>query len=201
MAPRAPKPKASTPALDEISSIASASPLKPKASKVEKPKTDKPKITKAKVEKALKAENDDAPAPPAPAPCFDETSSIASPTASPLKPKASKVEKTKTEKPKVGKAKVEKDGEKAVKKEKKDTGAGVGGGKRDAGKEKVKAVTGDEAERMIVAYLKEQNRPYSATEVSANLHGKVSRCLLLPLPSLLANQSVGMGLECLAKLA
>ena len=35
-------------------------------------------------------------------------------------------------------------------------------------------MTGDEANALMVWYLKEQNRPYSATEVSANLHGKVS---------------------------
>lgn len=40
-------------------------------------------------------------------------------------------------------------------------------------KPKVKAVTGEEAVALIVNYLKAQNRPYSATEVSANLHGKV----------------------------
>ena len=43
------------------------------------------------------------------------------------------------------------------------------------GKEKVKAVTGDEAVDVMLKYLKEQNRPYSATEVSANLHGKVTK--------------------------
>ena len=131
MAPRAPKPKAATPALDDTSSIASLSPLKPKASKVEKPKSDKPKATKAKaekVEKAIKAEKKDGD-----------------------KPKKEAVKKE-------------------AKEVKKDGGSGV---KKDVGKEKVKAVTGDEAERLILAYLREQNRPYSATEVSANLHGKV----------------------------
>jgi 26S proteasome regulatory subunit (ATPase 3-interacting protein) len=45
--------------------------------------------------------------------------------------------------------------------------------------EKVKAVTGDAAVQLIVEYLKAQNRPFSATEVSANLHGKVSgQCLI-----------------------
>ncbi|TVY16860.1 Homologous-pairing protein 2 [Lachnellula arida] len=135
MAPRAPKPKASTPALDDTSSIASSlSPLKPKASKVEKTKSDKPaKATKAKAEKIEKA--------------------------------------IKGEKKDVG---VDKPKKESVKKEVKDVkkdGGGIGGG--GAGKEKVKAVTGDEAEKLVLAYLKEQNRPYSATEVSANLHGKV----------------------------
>ncbi|TVY33204.1 Homologous-pairing protein [Lachnellula occidentalis] len=135
MAPRVPKPKASTPALDDTSSIASLSPLKPKASKVEKPKSDKPpKVTKAKaekIEKAIKGEK-----------------------------------KEGAEKPKKETAKKE------VKDAKKDAG-GIGAGA--AGKEKVKAVTGDEAENLIMAYLREQNRPYSATEVSANLHGKVTK--------------------------
>lgn len=57
----------------------------------------------------------------------------------------------------------------------------VGGGKDNKdkdGKVKEKPVTGDEAIELIARYLKEQNRPYSATEVSANLHGKV--CLLSP---------------------
>ena len=44
------------------------------------------------------------------------------------------------------------------------------------GKEKVKAVTGEEAMEVIKGYLKEQNRSYSATEISANLHGKVCAC-------------------------
>ncbi|TVY89102.1 Homologous-pairing protein [Lachnellula willkommii] len=137
MAPRAPKPKASTPALDDTSSIASSlSPLKPKASKVEKTKSDKPaKATKAKaekIEKAIKAEKKDVGVD---------------------KPKKESVKKE-------------------VKDVKKDSG-GIGGS--GAGKEKVKAVTGDEAEKLVLAYLKEQNRPYSATEVSANLHGKVTK--------------------------
>lgn len=73
--------------------------------------------------------------------------------------------KPKTEKAKVSKAKTEKPEkpEKAkVDKKEKEKG------------EKVKAVTGDEAMQLIAEYLKAQNRPYSATEVSANLHGKAS---------------------------
>jgi outer membrane biosynthesis protein TonB len=88
------------------------------------------------------------------------------------KPKV-KGEKTEKAAPKVTKPKVEK-GEKAEKKEKSD---GKGGEKGEKGgkevKEKVKAVTGDEAAALIVEYLKVMNRPFSATEVSANLHGKV----------------------------
>jgi hypothetical protein len=147
MAPRAPKPKASTPALDDTSSIASLSPLKPKTSKVEKSKSDKPKITKAKAEKIEKA----------------------------IKKDGDKAAKVKAEK--------KESGEKVVK-EKKEV-------KKDAGKdgkEKVKAVTGEEAEALIKQYLREQNRPYSATEVSANLHGKVFRSLR---PRLLSELKLG----------
>jgi hypothetical protein len=103
----------------------------------------------------------------------------ASATPSPLKPKTekAKVEKVKSEKAKVAKPKKEKvEGEKPkavkkaeVKKEKE---------KGDGGKEKVKPVTGEEAQELILKYLKEQNRPYGATDVSANLHGKVCSLFL-----------------------
>jgi 26S proteasome regulatory subunit, ATPase 3, interacting protein len=106
----------------------------------------------------------------------------ASATPSPLKPKTekAKVEKVKSEKAKVAKPKKEKaEGDKpekpkAVKKVevKKEKEKGDGG-KKDGGKEKVKPVTGEEAQELILKYLKEQNRPYGATDVSANLHGKV----------------------------
>jgi 26S proteasome regulatory subunit, ATPase 3, interacting protein len=100
-----------------------------------------------------------------------------------LKPKTekAKVTKPKADKAKVDKAKTEKvdkpksDKPKALKKEKVDgdvEGVKKSGGSKD-GKDKVKAVTGDEAIEVMKMYLKEQNRPYSATEVSANLHGKV----------------------------
>ncbi|CZR57628.1 uncharacterized protein PAC_07517 [Phialocephala subalpina] len=57
-----------------------------------------------------------------------------------------------------------------------DVKAGKGAGGRPDGKgEKVKPVTGDEAVSLILGYLKAQNRPYSATEVSANLHNKVTK--------------------------
>jgi hypothetical protein len=111
----------------------------------------------------------------------------ASATPSPLKPKTekAKVEKVKSEKAKVAKPKKEKvDGEKPkavkkveVKKEKEKGDAG----KKDGGKDKVKPVTGEEAQELILKYLKEQNRPYGATDVSANLHGKVCSLLLFPL--------------------
>ena len=73
--------------------------------------------------------------------------------------------KPKTEKAKVGKTKSEK-GEKTDN-AKRDTKEKDRGGK-------VKPATGDEAMELITDYLRAQNRPYSATEVSANLHGKVS---------------------------
>lgn len=70
--------------------------------------------------------------------------------------------KPKTEKARVIKAKAEKSDKSKNDKKDKDKG------------EKVKPVNGDEAVQLIAEYLKAQNRPYSATEVSANLHGKVS---------------------------
>ena len=71
-----------------------------------------------------------------------------------LKPKTEKgqVTKVKTEKPEKSKS------------DKKE---------RDKG-EKNKPLIGDQAMELIAEYLKTQNRPYSATEVSANLHGRVS---------------------------
>jgi hypothetical protein len=110
-----------------------------------------------------------APRPPKPNP--DSTSP------SPLKPKTSqaKIEKSKTapkikaeKAPKTKAEKLEKPKVEKAKTEKKP-------GKDDKGakEEKVKTVTGDEAVVLILEYLKAQNRPFSATEVSANLHGKV----------------------------
>jgi 26S proteasome regulatory subunit (ATPase 3-interacting protein) len=105
---------------------------------------------------------------------------------SPLKAKTESARVTKAKAPKRDKADGDKIAKpKAVKKEKKiDNGeekeqkfkkSGTEGVKRAAGdgKEKVKVVIGEEAIELILKYLKEQNRPYSATEVSANLHGKV----------------------------
>lgn len=103
--------------------------------------------------------------------------------------------KPKTEKSKVVKPKAEK-GDKSAKApkpksekgEKKDRVDGKAGGSKDSAaggdekkekekeKEKVKPVTGDEAAHLVLEYLTLLNRPFSATEVSANLHGKV--CLL-----------------------
>lgn len=47
-------------------------------------------------------------------------------------------------------------------------------------KEKLEKVDGDAAVELLVQYLRETNRPYSATDVSMNLHGKVgnSACFL-----------------------
>lgn len=129
----------------------------------------------------------------------DAASTTSTDVPSVLKPKT---EKAKVEKPKVTKpralkkekvdsesgAGATKEKSKAVKKEKEKgedgEGKAVGEGKAlktkgDAksdgkdGKEKVKPVAGEEAVELIGNYLKVQNRPYSATEVSLNLHGKV----------------------------
>jgi 26S proteasome regulatory subunit (ATPase 3-interacting protein) len=133
-------------------------------------------------------------APRKPKPDDDAASTTSADTI--LKPNTSKakVEKPKTEKSKTVKAKAVKnektttidDEEKPAKPVKKvvkkvsgdgDNAKEVksgGKGDKDGGKEKVKPVTGEEAVQLILGYLKAQNRPYSATEISANLHGKVS---------------------------
>lgn len=79
----------------------------------------------------------------------------------PLKPKVEKAKVTKTKSEKTDKPD----------KSKKDV-------KEKEKGDKIKPVTGDEAMELIEEYLRTQNRPYSATEVSANLHGKVSPCIL-----------------------
>jgi 26S proteasome regulatory subunit (ATPase 3-interacting protein) len=79
----------------------------------------------------------------------------------PLKPKAEKAKVTKTKSEKTDKPD----------KSKKDV-------KEKEKGDKIKPFTGDEAMELIEEYLRTQNRPYSATEVSANLHGKVSPCIL-----------------------
>jgi 26S proteasome regulatory subunit (ATPase 3-interacting protein) len=81
----------------------------------------------------------------------------------PLKPKVEKAKVTKTKSEKTDKPDKSK---KDVKEKEKEKG------------DKIKPVTGDEAMELIEEYLRTQNRPYSATEVSANLHGKVSPCIL-----------------------
>ncbi|KAF2400074.1 Tat binding protein 1-interacting [Trichodelitschia bisporula] len=42
-------------------------------------------------------------------------------------------------------------------------------------KEKVEKATGDAATDAVLSYLRQQNRPYSATDISANLHNKVTK--------------------------
>ncbi|PRQ77990.1 Tat binding protein 1(TBP-1)-interacting protein (TBPIP)-domain containing protein [Rhodotorula toruloides] len=42
-------------------------------------------------------------------------------------------------------------------------------------KEKVVSAKGDEAEELVLSYLIEQNRPYGATDISANLKNRVSK--------------------------
>lgn len=44
-----------------------------------------------------------------------------------------------------------------------------------AAKEKVVTVKGTEATELVLTYLLRQNRPYGATDVSTNLHGKVTK--------------------------
>lgn len=127
-----------------------------------------------------------APAKRKPSTITEDTTSTQSTTHSPaLKPKT---EKAKVEKSKGGaaeKLKASKKVERAIPTATNVAAAATTGGK-DSKKKlgtgeygKSKPVSGDEAEKLILQYLKEQNRPYSATEVSANLHGKV--CFRPPL--------------------
>ncbi|KAH8592356.1 Tat binding protein 1-interacting protein-domain-containing protein [Bisporella sp. PMI_857] len=96
--------------------------------------------------------------------------------ADPLRPKTERAKVEKARKPKTATTK------------KDDAGAGVGvvkrvtdGGttakKADTEEAKAKPITGDEAAAMILEYLRVQNRPFSATEVSANLRGKVTKTM------------------------
>ncbi|KAE9369376.1 TBPIP-domain-containing protein [Stipitochalara longipes BDJ] len=144
-------------------------------------------------------------APRKPKPTADDDASSTTSELPPiLKPKN---EKAKVTKPKAEKAKTDKaksDKPKAVKEagEKKEV-KNDGGRKADEGgkavekgkdgKEKVKAVTGDEAIELMKKYLKEQNRPYSATEVSANLHGKVTKTVADKLLKEMEQSGVIMG--------
>jgi hypothetical protein len=85
-----------------------------------------------------------------------------------LKAKTERARVTKGVEKKVGKGKggdANGNGKAEVKREVKD-------GKKE-GKEKVEKVIGEEAEKLILGYLRNQNRPYGATDLSANLHGKV----------------------------
>ncbi|QSZ28596.1 hypothetical protein DSL72_003095 [Monilinia vaccinii-corymbosi] len=58
------------------------------------------------------------------------------------------------------------------------------------GKEKIKAVTGDEAQEVLIEYLTRENRPFSAGDVSGNLHGKVTKTLTDKLLKELANSGL-----------
>ncbi|APA13463.1 predicted protein [Sclerotinia sclerotiorum 1980 UF-70] len=58
------------------------------------------------------------------------------------------------------------------------------------GKEKVKAVTGDEAQEVLMEYLIRENRPFSAGDVSGNLHGKVTKTLTDKLLKELSNSGL-----------
>ncbi|RAL60638.1 hypothetical protein DID88_009956 [Monilinia fructigena] len=120
--------------------------------------------------------------PPAQDDNFDVASIASVPStasATPIKPKAKrpKVEKAdKVEKVKApSKAKAQSK-EKAFPKEKEDKE--IKDVKTKVGWErKVKAVTGDEAQEVLVEYLTRENRPFSAGDVSGNLHGKVTKTL------------------------
>ncbi|KAJ5033627.1 uncharacterized protein L3040_008739 [Drepanopeziza brunnea f. sp. 'multigermtubi'] len=161
MAPR--KPKAEDDAASTTSTDLPAV-LKPKTekAKVEKPKSEKPKVAKPKAPKKEKVENEEKEA----------------------KPKKKAVKKDKEEKDEDGDFDMDADAavskpakaktEGKAKVESKAVGGGGAVGKGD-GKEKVKPVNGEEAMELIRAYLKRENRPYSATEISANLHGKVTK--------------------------
>ncbi|KAK8197044.1 Tat binding protein 1-interacting protein-domain-containing protein [Phyllosticta capitalensis] len=46
---------------------------------------------------------------------------------------------------------------------------------KDAKDAKAERITGSEAADLVLKYLTEQNRPYSANDVSANLHNKVTK--------------------------
>jgi hypothetical protein len=108
---------------------------------------------------------------------------------SPAKPA---ILKPQNDKSKVTKAIAEK--KKVVKKEAADTKKEVKEGKKEVkavkegkdGKEKVEKVNGEEAEKLILEYLRDQNRPYGATDLSANLRGKVCFFSFFFCPALLS---------------
>ncbi|KAG9244878.1 Tat binding protein 1-interacting protein-domain-containing protein [Calycina marina] len=86
-----------------------------------------------------------------------------------LKPKTEKSKVTKPKKEPAAKKEPATKKEPPVKKE--------GAAKKDDanGEVKVKPVTGEEAQRVILEYLVAQNRPYSAGDIHLNLHGKVTK--------------------------
>ncbi|KAI6245801.1 Homologous-pairing protein 2 [Erysiphe necator] len=100
----------------------------------------------------------------------EETDS-ASPSSQKIKKETIKSTKVKTEK----KPKIEKHKKEKLEGKKTEINAPSKCGKEV--KEKVLALHGDEAIELILKYLRDQNRPYSATEISANLHGKVGKAV------------------------
>ena len=146
MAPRQPKVKVSA---DDPS--ATPSPLKPKTekAKVEKVKCDKPRAPKVIKPKVTKTKAGITTTSDDEAMENDEPPAIKPPP----KPKAAASAKKPTDKDA-------------------STAKDING---KEGKEKGKAVNGQEAIEVMMKYLKEQNRPYSATEISGNLHGKVTK--------------------------
>ncbi|KAG4429210.1 hypothetical protein IFR05_015302 [Cadophora sp. M221] len=165
MAPR--KPKAD----DDAASTTSTdlpSILKPKTekAKVEKaPKADKPKVSKPKAVKKEKEKVDSEGVG------VGVAAAAAAGGGGGVKEKSKAAKKDKEKDGAAGKG-VGEDGEGKVGGK---MGKSDGKGEGKDGKEKVKPVTGEEGMELIAAYLKMQNRPYSATEVSLNLHGKVTK--------------------------
>ncbi|KAH7382983.1 Tat binding protein 1-interacting protein-domain-containing protein [Cadophora sp. MPI-SDFR-AT-0126] len=149
MAPR--KPKADD---DAASTTSTDLPpvLKPKT---EKAKVEKPKVTKPRAPKKEKIDGEAA--------------------AGPVKEKSKAVKKDKDGAGKGGDGEGRGAGEGKAVKTKAEGKSDGGKAEGKDGKEKVKPVTGDEAMELMGNYLKVQNRPYSATEVSLNLHGKVTK--------------------------
>ncbi|ESZ93597.1 hypothetical protein SBOR_6026 [Sclerotinia borealis F-4128] len=124
---------------------------------------------------------------PAPDDNFDVASVASIPStasATPVKPKAKKPKVERAEKidkvkaPPKAKAPAK---EKAPPKDKEDKKE-----VKDA-KGKVKTVTGDEAQDVLLSYLSRENRPFSAGDISGNLHGKVTKTLTDKLLKELAN--------------
>ncbi|OLL25354.1 Homologous-pairing protein 2 [Neolecta irregularis DAH-3] len=56
------------------------------------------------------------------------------------------------------------------------------------GKVKTTQVKGDEAEKIVLEYLRKQNRPYSATDISCNLHNSVTKASAAKVLALLEKQ-------------
>lgn len=53
---------------------------------------------------------------------------------------------------------------------------------------KEKAIKGDEAEEIVLKYMKQINRPYAAADVSANLKNKVTKVVAQKVLQVLARE-------------